>query len=88
MYKYILAALLTVIITGCSFCEPTPQDPVIIYKTVYKTKIVKTPVVCDIATPTCDFKGKGYQPAIKAMECVTKQKRYIEACKGKVATTE
>lgn len=82
--QFILVMIFTLLLNGCSWLEPEPpREPEIVYKTIYKTKIVKIPVTCDIGEPKCEFKGAGYTPAIKMTECVVRQKKYIKACKGK-----
>lgn len=85
MKKIIIIIFLAIalFLSGCSCCEPKPCKQKIVHNTVYKTKIVKVPTTCDIPEPTCDFKGEGYTPAVKAVDCIVTLKKYIDACKGK-----
>jgi len=80
IFSMTISVILSMMLSGCWGSDPTPCEPVVVDRIVYKTKIVKVPVKCDIPKPTCSFKGDGYEPGIKAIECVIKQKRYIEAC--------
>jgi len=87
-YYIILSALIAMLFTGCGV-EPKPCVPKTVTKVIYKTKIVKVPVPCDMKKPTCDFKGDGYEPSIRMMECIVTQKKVIDAClKPKKTVTE
>jgi len=74
----LILSVIGLLLSGCGRC-PEPEI-VTIYEPVYKTKIVKIPVKCDVPKPKCDFKGKGYEPAVKLLECVVTQKKFIDTC--------
>ena len=80
MLKYILATLLALFVTGCTWCEPKPLPPEVVTNTVY----VKVPVKCNIPEINCDFTGKGFKPTEKLLECLVLQKRALELCNNKI----
>jgi len=76
-FKYIVV-ILSIVLTGCATTQPV--KPVVMTQIVYKTKIVKVPVICKHEPVKCDFTGTGYTPTIKLLECIVTQKRVIESC--------
>jgi len=79
MIRGIIALVISLLIAGCNFCktEPKPKPEII-----YRTKIVKTniPVKCKIKKIHCEFKGTGYTPTIKLLECMYTQKKALKKC--------
>jgi len=77
MIKYLLSLFVLIGLTGCSLCPKPPQpEP----RIIYKVKEVKVPVKCKIPKINCDFNGTNFQPTVKLLECIVKQKRAIEMC--------
>jgi len=68
------------IFKGCACKEP---EPVIMYKTIIETKDVYIEVPCKVPVVKCDFKGDGYTPTVKLLECISEQKKAIESCNKK-----
>ena len=68
------------ILTGCTTTLTQPE-PVIVYRT--KVKEVKVPVYPVIPEVKCDFKGTGFEPTVKLLECVINQKRVLDALRSK-----
>jgi len=85
-YKILLNLFIGLLIIGglggCAEKCPPPPEPIV--KIVYKTKIVEVEVPCKIPKIHCEFSGTGVVPSKKAMECITIQKRALEACGGKI----
>lgn len=65
-------------------CSTPPQkecvqlEPEIVYRETYKE--IPVPVKCEVPEITCEFKGKGFVPTTKLLECVSLQKRALEYC--------
>lgn len=81
MIKYSLSILAIVLLTGCSNkpCEPKVVTEI---KYIDRPVAVEVPVKCKIAQDVrCDFKGDGFMPTTKLLECIAIQKRVIESCK-------
>jgi len=83
MLKYILAVLVALFLVGC--CEKPPVLPPVVH-TVYKE--VKVPVKCVVPKVTCDFKGEGYAPVGKLIECIHKFKLSNAVCRSDINITE
>ena len=66
-------------LTGCSTPPTKPVPPTIV--TEYKTVEVYVHKPCDAPMPNCDFKGDGFEPTVRLLECVVKLKRTVEYCK-------
>ncbi len=86
--KKIFSGLLMVIVglyfSGCIFDQPEPckECPPKEIQVQYKTQYVDRPVPCPDQNITCNFKGEGYVPTQKLLECVVLQKRALEVCYG------
>jgi len=74
-YSVILVLVMT-LLAGCA-SAPKPQ---VVDHVVYKVQKVYIPKPCDV-TVECDFTGDGYEPTMKLLRCVVKQKRALEYCK-------
>lgn len=74
-YKMLITVLIVSIFFGGCVSQPEPE-----IRTVYKTKEVKVPVKCKVPEINCSFKGEGFEPTIKLLECIQLQKRALEAC--------
>lgn len=74
-YKTILVLLSISVLFGGCYNQPEPE-----IRTVYKTKEVKVPVKCKVPKIDCNFKGEGFDPTIRLLECIQLQKRALEAC--------
>jgi len=72
---YIISAIFALMLTGC-FEDPKPPEKEVVIKT--ETQKVNTPVTCEVPKVTCDFKGDGFTPTIKLLECVAKQKYILD----------
>lgn len=75
IFKYILITTIVLLITGCSLLVPEPK----LIHTIYTTKIIKVPVPCKVPKIDCNFRGSGFTPTVKLLECVTLQKRVLES---------
>ena len=81
MIKYSLVMLTLFILTGCSnaSCEPKIVTEI---KYIDRPVTVEVPVKCKVAQDVyCEFKGDGFIPTTKLLECIAMQKRVIEQCK-------
>jgi hypothetical protein len=74
IYKILLLGLVLVLFTGCGNIQPEPR-------VVTVTKEVKVYIPTKMKRPKieCDFKGDGTVPIAKLIECISLQKRVIEA---------
>ena len=70
IYK-IMFLLIPLFFIGC-----VKKEPIKVYEIVEVPKII----VCTPPKVTCDFKGEGWTPTIKLVECIMEQKRAIEYC--------
>lgn len=73
MFLTALAVLIITTFSGCG-CEPTVQF-------VDRPVEVKVPIKCKMPEVQCSFEGTGAEPAVKAFECISNQKRAMEVCK-------
>ena len=69
----LLLMLIVLVLSGCSCKE---VEPLRVIDTVY----VNIPVKCVVPKIECNFKGNGYTPTVKLLECVVEQKRALEVC--------
>ena len=74
MFLTVLAILTITTFSGCSGRKPIVQY-------VDRLVEVKVPVKCKMSEVQCDFKGAGAEPAVKAFECISNQKRAMEVCR-------
>ena len=79
MMKCNLIVLIFLVITGCS--KPKPK---VVTKTIYKikTRVVLRDVPVMVPIISCNFKGVGYTPTIKLIECVIKQKKVLDTLRS------
>jgi hypothetical protein len=90
MFTLILMFIIIIFsLNGCSQKQECPPAPDPIIDVVYETKEVMVETPCVLPAPIkCDFKGEGYIPSIKLLECVIEQKRMLEYCTGKTKKKE
>jgi len=69
--------LLIVLALGLTSCAE--RKPQVVDRVVYKVQKVYIVKPCDVVVD-CDFKGMGYEPTMKLLKCVVKQKRALEYC--------
>jgi hypothetical protein len=84
IFSLIMLVFAGLYFAGCIFdspepCKPCPPPQVTIQ---YKTQYVDRPVPCPDQNVTCNFKGEGYTPTQRLLECVVLQKRALEVCYG------
>jgi len=80
IFKYVIIAVIAIGFSGCWWDKPKPSckcETKYVYK--YKIKEVKVPVKLHVPEVKCDFKGDGFEPTIKLLECIVKQKKVLEA---------
>lgn len=77
IYSIIAILIAMFLFTGC--CTKLPPEQVI----TIETKIVKVPVPCEVPKLNCDFKGDGFVPTTKLLECLIQHKRALEVCSNK-----
>lgn len=73
MFLIALVILTIMTFSGCG-CKPIVQY-------VDRPVEVKVPIKCKMPEVQCDFKGTGAEPAVKAFECISSQKKAMEVCK-------
>ncbi len=79
----ILSSVLVILIsmllfTGCA----QKHEPIIITEVDVQEKVVESGK-CNIPEISCDFKGEGFEPTKRLLECVILQKKYLDICTGK-----
>lgn len=74
MFKYLIFTV-SLLLVGCSNNQ-VKKELVVEYQTVEKIVVQK----CEIPKIDCDFRGEGFIPTEKLLECVIKQKRALEIC--------
>lgn len=70
-----LGCLISFLLVGCSSKQTVVSD--------IEIQKVYVPVKCEVPEVHCDFKGEGYTPTQKLLECIVLQKRALEVCRGK-----
>lgn len=68
--------VLASVLAGCGVKTITKTELVV----DTQTQDVYIPVKCEIPEISCEFKGEGFVPTEKLLDCVIKQKRAIEIC--------
>lgn len=77
MKTYKTLALLLMVAFLFQGCKEDPVPPT---RTVYKTKFVDKPVKCERKRIDCSFKGQGFEPTVKLLECIKLQKETMKGC--------
>jgi len=76
IYKYLLITFTTLLLIGCSDKNPEVEHDVVV---VTKIKKVYIETGCKVPKIKCDFKGEGFEPTIKLLECTSLQKHVLDS---------
>ena len=71
----ILVSSISFLLIGCASKQTVVSD--------IEIQKVYVPVKCEVPEVHCDFKGEGYTPTQKLLECIVLQKRALEVCRAK-----
>lgn len=72
----VFGVLVSIVYCGCSQKEAEPKTQI-----VYETKEVVKFKPCPVPDVNCDFKGEGFVPTQKLLECVVEQKKALAVCR-------